>query len=117
MRQFRKLGCSAQSRKTGEAKGGSRLSNFIKAGWLAVITLLLIAAVFFLCYALHVAPEGWMSLVAFLPLLRETIAATESNYSKDEPHEKTLSPLPAAGVPEHRAGVGRYTADPEHPQP
>ncbi|MFJ4068581.1 CHASE2 domain-containing protein [Pseudomonas sp. NPDC089996] len=90
------LGYSAQSRLTATSESGTFLSNLINAGLLTLVTILLIASSFYLCHTLHVAPEGWMALVAFLPLLREAIAATESNYSKEEPSEKTLCDLSVA---------------------
>ncbi|BBH44230.1 hypothetical protein KU43P_07070 [Pseudomonas sp. KU43P] len=107
-----------QHHKCVGAKSSSFLSNAMSALWLSLITALLVSLTFYLCYELHAAPEGWMALAAFLPLLREAIAATESNYNKDAPREKAQPDLsPASCQPEHRSGLGRYTADPENSQP
>ncbi|MGR6450995.1 CHASE2 domain-containing protein [Pseudomonas plecoglossicida] len=111
------LGYTSRQPKREASIHTSFLSNSLSAAGLSLITLLLVSLTFYLCHMLHVAPEGWMAFTAFLPLLRETIAATESNYYKDAPRENTQPDLPATSCqPEHRSGLGRYPADPENSQ-
>ncbi|MDZ3993845.1 hypothetical protein PspTeo4_29008 [Pseudomonas sp. Teo4] len=94
MWRFGTLGYRGQVRKAAEATSDSLVLSLLIGGGLTLLTLVMVSLTFYLCYELRVAPEGWMSLVAFLPILRGAIAATESNY-KDAPGEKSHSDLPA----------------------
>lgn len=84
------LGWKIQKRIAADAKNDLVVVKVIKALGLTVLSMLLVTSSFYLCYRLSVAPEGWMSLSAFIPFLWEAIAVSEPNYHKDVPNEKAF---------------------------
>ncbi|WP_433768133.1 CHASE2 domain-containing protein [Pseudomonas putida] len=84
------LGLKVQQRMAAKADNDLILVKVFKALGFTLISMLLVTSSYFACYRLNLAPEGWMSLSAFIPFLWEAIVSNESNYHKDVPHEKPI---------------------------
>jgi CHASE2 domain-containing sensor protein len=63
--------------------------------WLLDVTVLLLLYIAFY-YFLRATPEGWLSLIALLPFLREVVIAGESEYRKKRDQHYESNPYLAS---------------------
>lgn len=57
---------------------------FRKARWIVFFSIVVLAMHYVLYVEADIAPEGWLSLIALVPILREIVAGTENRFDMEK---------------------------------